>query len=303
MIYKNRKIPIELDVLSFLQSRVKMNPQDRQHYIRLKKGFEGETQFDQLIESLDCDHLILNDLMLDHQDTVFQVDSLLITPEKIILYEIKNYQGEFVLEDDRLYKLPQQELVNPLHQLGRTVPLLRQLLRKIGFNIPIQPYVVFVNPNFTLFIPRPNPSIILPTQINHHINQLNNMTSNLKPTHHQLAKQLCELHHTQSRFTKIPTYPYEKIKRGIFCSECGGGELTLEGKGRNLYCGICKYCESADQAVIRLAKSLLLLFPDKQLTTSLIVEWSNGLITQKRTKRILDSNFKIKGTNRWRYYE
>ncbi|MGF6954042.1 hypothetical protein QF028_006547 [Neobacillus sp. B4I6] len=50
-------------------------------------------------------------------------------------------------EGDRFYALPKKEYKNPLHQLQRSESLLRQLLESLGYRIPIEAYVVFINPH------------------------------------------------------------------------------------------------------------------------------------------------------------
>ncbi|WP_084043135.1 nuclease-related domain-containing protein [Bacillus sp. J37] len=44
-------------------------------------------------------------------NTLFQIDSLLIFLKTIYIYEVKNYQGNFYYDSDRLYKQPSQKLI------------------------------------------------------------------------------------------------------------------------------------------------------------------------------------------------
>lgn len=53
-----------------------MSKQDQYNLYTLNKGFEGELQFDALLEKLTCDCLILNDLILSLNNQTFQIDSL-----------------------------------------------------------------------------------------------------------------------------------------------------------------------------------------------------------------------------------
>jgi len=41
-----------------------LSDKDKQHYSNLKKGFEGEQQFDSWTGKLETDCLVLNDLLL-----------------------------------------------------------------------------------------------------------------------------------------------------------------------------------------------------------------------------------------------
>lgn len=95
MIYKQREMTGELRLLHALDRRLTLSPKDRKNYLHLLKGLKGERRFDKLLNNLKCDHIQIHDLLLEHNGTVFQIDTLLITKEKVFVYEVKNYQGEF----------------------------------------------------------------------------------------------------------------------------------------------------------------------------------------------------------------
>lgn len=140
--YKTRTKPVELQQLSSLDTRMTLSSKDKQHLINLTKGYEGEVQFDSLTEKLTWDCFILNDLLLKVNNTLFQIDSLLISSRKIHLFEVKNFEEDYNYEADKFIKLPQYEITNPLHQLSRSESLLRQLLLKDKINLPIDASLV-----------------------------------------------------------------------------------------------------------------------------------------------------------------
>ena len=53
------------------------------------------------------------------------------------MFEVKNYEGDYYYESDRLYMKPKSEINNPLIQLKRTESLLRQLFQSLRFNLPL----------------------------------------------------------------------------------------------------------------------------------------------------------------------
>ena len=71
---------------------------ENQNYINLEKGYEGERNFEVLLEHHLSEGLILNDLLLEKNNTLFQIDSLLISQNSIYLFEVKNYEGDFYIE-------------------------------------------------------------------------------------------------------------------------------------------------------------------------------------------------------------
>lgn len=153
MSFKSRSESDEIKILRFLNLRMELDEKDKKRFRNLVKGFEGEVMFDALTEKLQSPSLILNDLLLEANNSKFQLDSLIIFQEKINLFEVKNYEGDFYFEGDRFYALPKKEYKNPHLQLQRSESLLRQLLETLGYRIPIEAYVVFINPSLPVIKP------------------------------------------------------------------------------------------------------------------------------------------------------
>ncbi|PGT91104.1 nuclease-related domain-containing protein [Bacillus sp. AFS040349] len=301
MIYKHRKEPNELCILKSLNTRMSLDEKDKQYYFNLKKGYEGEVLLDSLLEKLSCECIILNDLLLKQNNTLFQIDSLLITRDSLYLYEVKNYEGDYYYDSDRLYKKNQKEISNPLIQLNRTESLLRQLLKHLGYPTPIFASVVFINPEFTLYQSPLNKPFIFPTQINRHLKELNTVSSKLKDDHKRLADKLLSLHVTDSPYRKLPSYEYKELRKGVVCGECLSFTISVEGM--QFSCLICGHREEIEAAVMRNVRTFKLLFPDNKLTANVIHEWCNEVVTKRRITRILQKNFKVKGVHQWTYYE
>ncbi|WP_342768817.1 nuclease-related domain-containing protein [Ureibacillus endophyticus] len=117
MILKTRSKSFELQCYELLNKRMNLAEQDKQYFNNLKKGHDGERMFDTLIEKLQCDCLVINDLLLTTNNTTYQIDSLLIMPDAIYLFEVKNFEGDFYYQSNRFYKRPKTEMVDPLIQL------------------------------------------------------------------------------------------------------------------------------------------------------------------------------------------
>ena len=149
----------------------------QKYYFNLEKGFAGEVQFDLLTEELQCDCLILNDLLLEVNKTKFQIDTAIIFQETIYLSEVKNYEGDFYYESDIFYTFSGKEKKDPLDQLNRGKSLFRQLLQSLGYHLTIDGSVVFVNPEFFLYQAPKNLPFIFPTQLNRFMKKL---TGNLQ---------------------------------------------------------------------------------------------------------------------------
>ncbi len=301
MHYKLRTKSEELMILEYLNERMALSEQDRRHYFYLKKGFDGEVLFDSLTEKIQSECLVLNDLLLNLGKTTFQLDTIIITSNKVYLFEVKNYEGDHFYEEDKMFKLPKTEVTNPLHQVRRAETLLKQLLHRLGYNIPVEGLVVFISPEFTLYqAPRDIP-FVFPTQIKQFLKQFDSNTLRLSNNHMRLAEKLLSLHIQENKYSNLPEYHYDQLKKGITCTKCNSFLLTVHG--RNIKCNECGYLEPISTAILRSINEFKLLFKDKKVTTNIIYDWCRVIDSKKRVQRVLDMNFQIVSKRKWTYYE
>lgn len=302
MIYKLRTKSEELSILEILNKRMNLPRKDKHHYYNLKKGYEGEVRFDSLTEKFQSECLILNDLLLEINHTTFQIDSLMITQGKLYIYEVKNFEGDFYYESDKLFKKPKLEVINPLHQLSRTESLLYQLLLNCGIKLQIDANIVFIHPNFTLYEAPLDQPIIFPTQLNQYIEDFNAMPTKLTEKHKKIAEQLLSLNITHSPFKQVPSYEYDQLKKGITCPRCHSFAVSVV-KRTTCICHECEYEEPVTDAVMRAVKEFNTLFPSEKTTTNIIHDWCQIVQSKKTIRRILATHFNIVGTRQWTYYE
>lgn len=300
MEYKSRKESPELQKLHILNTRMELTEEEKQHYLNLKKGYEGEVRFDCFTRELQCDCLVVNDLLLHHNNTTFQVDSTIITSGPLFFYEVKNFEGDFYFESEKFYKRPKLEVLNPFNQLSRTSSLFPKLLQSQGFSMRTEGNVVFINPEFTLYQAPMDKPIIFTSQINHHVKHLNALTGKLTKKHYLLAEKLVELHKEESPFSLLPKYDYAGLKKGIPCECCHSFFVTLEG--HNVVCLNCGHREKLKNAVIRHVNEIRVLFPDVKITTSLVHDWCGIVEDQRRITRILNDTFEKCGNTHGTYF-
>lgn len=301
MLKKIRSKPAKLEILESLDTRMNLLTEDKQNYLNLKKGYEGEGIFDLLTEKLECDCYILNDLRLKVNNSIFQIDTLIIFQKIIQAFEVKNYEGDFFYEEDKLFIKNRSEIKDPLLQLRRSESLLRQLFQSLGFSFQIEGSVVFINPEFTLYQAPLNAPIIFPTQLNRYLKRLSTTPSKLNGMHEKLADKLVSLHIDESPYEKLPTYDYSKMKKGLICKVCHS--FFIYFLGNKCVCGQCYHVEDVESAVLRHVREFKLLFPEKKITTNGIFEWCEGIDSKKRISRILGKQYKIIGVHQWTYYE
>lgn len=291
----------DLIILDYLNTRMNLSKDDKQIFENLNRGYEGEVIFNSMTEKLKCDCLILNGLLLEINQTKFQIDSLIIMQHLIYLNEVKNFEGDYFYENNKFFSINGKERKDPLLQLDRCSSLLRQLLQNLGFPIPFESWVVHINPEFSLYQAPRDQQIILPTQVKRHLNKMNTTPSKLTSKHERLADKLVSLHIDKSPYSILPAYSYEQLKKGIVCEVCHSFMIFLRGK--YCVCGECGHEEEVESAVLRNVAELRLLFPDRKITTSIIHEWCQVVECKRRINRILERNFNMLGNRRWVYYE
>lgn len=301
MFKKNRSESEELRVLKALNKRMDLAEKEKQYYLNLQKGFEGEVMFDGYLQRIVIQSYILNDLLFEQNHSHFQIDSLMISQNLTYLFEVKNFEGEYYFDGDKFKTINGNEVKNPLLQLERNESLLRQFFNHIGFKTPIEAYLVFVNPDFTLYQAPFNRRIILPTNLNRFIHQLNNQKSTLNNQHSRLSEKLLSSHLTKSPFTKIPSYDYSQLRKGVFCHSCG--TVMEEYSGRVFMCKYCSVKENTKSALIRNVKEYNVLYPQEKLSTNIVYEWCGGVFPKKTIRQVLKENFIVSGYGQWSYYE
>jgi hypothetical protein len=301
MPYKARSESEVLLVLRILNKREKLTEDDQKYYQNQEKGFQGEVQFDKLTEKLQRDCHILNDLQLESNKSSFQLDSSLIFQETYSLFEVKNYEDEYVYDAEYFKTLNGRDIQNPLDQLKRSKLLLSNLLQSLGSKLTVEAYVVFINPQFTLYQTPPDLPFILPTQLDRFMKKLDQKSSRLNQSHKNLADKLISLSQTESPYIQLPAYSYETIKKGLTCCKCESFSVSVQGK--KVVCSKCGCEEMVTVAVMRNVEEFKLLFPERKITTNIIHEWCGVVGSRKRISRILGKNLKITGLGQWAFYE
>lgn len=301
MLLKNRSESHELMTMRSLNTRMELTEKEKFYYLNLEKGYEGEVKFDLLAEDLQEERYIINDILLEVNNSYFQIDTLIISQGVIHLLDMKNFQGDCYLESDKLYSVTtDREYKNPVDQLKRSTTLFRQLLQNLKQNYLVEAFVIFINPEFTLYQAPLDQPIILPTQINRFFRDLNKNSSKLNDGHKKLAQTLISLHQTKSPFTILSKYNYDQLQKGIYCKACGS--LLVSIKNYDVVCKKCGGQEKIEPAILRNVEEFKLLFPDRKVTTQSIYEWCKVDLNRRTFSRILKKNYTVFGNTRDTYY-
>lgn len=302
MLLKGRVESDELLCLRSLNIRMELSEKEKFYYGNLEKGYEGERKFDLLVENLQEERYVINDLLLEVNNSYFQIDSLLISQGVIHLLDIKNFQGDCYLESNKLYSVTtSREYKNPVDQLKRSTTLFGQLLQSLKQNYLVESSVIFINPEFTLYQASMDQPIVLPTQVNRFLRDINNTPSKLQDGHKKLAQTLLSLHQTKNPYSVLPDYNFDELQKGVYCKSCKSFLVVL--KNHNFVCKQCGGIEKIEDAILRNVEEFRLLFPEQKITTHNIFDWCKVDLNKTTIYRALKKNYTTIGSTKDTYYK
>ncbi|MFZ3591326.1 nuclease-related domain-containing protein [Bacillus sp. DJP31] len=300
MIIKPRYQTLELKTMRSLKTRKELSVKEETYYLNLEKGYQGEQMFDLWINELSDDYLILHDLLFESNHTVFQIDTLLISKETIYLFEVKNFDKDYYTEDNKWYTINKTEIKNPLLQLIRNESLFRRLLQDIGYNSTVESTLIFINPNFFLYQAPLNIPAIFSTQLERFQKKLNSKPSKLNDRHIRFAEKLLSISLEESPYSRLPSYSYEQLTKGITCRFCHS--FVSDFNERRVKCHECECEEELQTAIIRCVEEYITLFSTRRITTNSIHEWCKGIVCKKTIQRVLGRKYKLLKHGRSSYY-
>ncbi|WHT48074.1 nuclease-related domain-containing protein [Sporosarcina thermotolerans] len=162
MLIKKRNEPLSLIGLQSLIDRLGNN---HQYYFKVeeelrrrKAGYSGELNFDKHIKEFRPSYpfALIHDVCLFHNGVYFQMDSVLIMPDRIIIFEIKNLGGKLTVKTNPTQFIQEingerKILQSPITELERKKIFLDRWLKERGINIPIKGMIALAFTN-ELFI-------------------------------------------------------------------------------------------------------------------------------------------------------
>lgn len=217
------------------------------------KGYRGEQSLDYHLSFLpNKEYIILHDLRLSNGTFFFQIDTLIITPQVIIILEIKNLSGTLFFDRDTKQLIQtnhegkEKGYPDPLIQVMKQRMQLQQWINQnLSINPPIEHFVVISDPSSIL---KTNPGNHLIFKRICHSAVIVNFILDLKNKHMEVVltsksiKKLTNLlikHNVPLHVDILQNFgiPKEDIITGALCSSCS---LTvLQYKQCNWSCPKC----------------------------------------------------------------
>lgn len=312
MIIKHRSMPKNLLGLLSLSRRLAASHEKANDVgVRLSNeeaGFGGEKNFDKhMLEFKPIyAHAILHDLCLKQNGIFSQMDSILITPSFIIIFEVKNIGGKIKFErnPDRIVVTSDdgrtRTMQSPIAELERKKYLLQGWLSNIGIKMPIQCVVVFAYAKEIEPVLVPGYHITFAYQVPYYLYGLS-LEEELISSRN-LIELAVKMRQNHSEYNPFPMVEKWKISRddllpGVFCSAC-----SHRGMKWHLRRWTCPKCGNRgdDNHIEAVAEWFYLM--DKKMTNRdfrefLLVD-SNDVAKRLLTK----SNLQLRGQRRGSYY-
>ncbi len=263
------------------------------------KGYEGE----QLVENLlKQQHQIVFSHNLEFvSSNAVQIDFLIIHNSQISILEVKHYYGDFEIYDNYIKNSSNKRYTSPFVQLYKAKNTLQSILQEINLNLPINHYLVFSNPTFTLRNHIPNRSQVLLRSEFYKFPKLfqsQQIDKDKQILQQIIAKQQIFSH----RFKPVERVAFNKITKGIKCPECKKlHTIIIEEKKKIIPCTNCLKNFRRVEIYYFNIMELAIIKGKEGFTIPEAVEWCEANNVQT-VKRICNQHFKSKGQRYKTYY-
>ncbi|TAA72895.1 nuclease-related domain-containing protein [Planococcus salinarum] len=252
IIIKHRKRPAVIAGFQALAKRLPLSHL-KQEVIKerlnsINAGFGGEERLDHLMKYFDPDypHLIIQDLPIS-TNVDFQVDTLLLTQSCAILLEVKNLSGRlrFTVNPSALHQTKasgeEKGYQSPLVQAEVIKWKFENVLTSLGFDLPVQAYVVIAYPNQIVVDSPPGSVIWSADEVMIRLHNFNMPPEKISEVEmQQLGQRLLNL---SSEFNPFPLaakhgISTSEIGTGVYCPDCK--TIKMERCKRSWHCPACK---------------------------------------------------------------
>lgn len=283
--------------LRALKWRLPLNDDFENYLSRLERGFHGENEFSKKLVAYN-EYAHLYDFTFEIDGSTRQIDAILLFNNECVIFEVKNYMGDFIYKDDEFYTYhTMQKISSPIRQLDDAAEKFSELLYRLGKRRSVRKFVVFINEEFHLYQAPDHRSIITRPQLRR---ALNSLTRHQRPANSatlELRDTLLKLNIKDTRPAKV-LYQYDDLKKGLFCYKDG---TVLERSGRTEYsCTTCDSKISVKDLILETAREFSILFPKEKITVPALIDFSGGLLTKHNLQKVLreecDRLSKARGT-------
>ena len=214
-----------------------------------KSGHSGELKVDRILNEIDFPKgtAIMKNITVDiNPNFRVQLDTLILTPKRAILLEIKNYAGTVLFDEasGKTTKISGDGAIEKfdciIHQLDRATYAVEKWLNQKQVELPVEPILVMANqrteiPKMPLSTP-----LKFGKQLPRYIRGLPDIPDELTPL--QITTIANQLYTNQVKWKRIPASEKHNIslfelKKGVLCPDCN--TIMPRTQGRTWICNPC----------------------------------------------------------------
>ncbi|MEK4230597.1 nuclease-related domain-containing protein [Solibacillus sp. FSL H8-0538] len=311
MLLLNRKKSIQHIYLQALLRRLYDLEHDystfQQQLMKFEAGLSGEQRVDrELLDfSIPGKHFLLQNVeLLNHQTFPHQIDSILLTPNFLLILEIKNITGTLLFKPE-FHEFTRVRLdgtaenfLNPFDQAYRHQLFLQQLLKQWNVHVPIKYVVVIANQNAVLDNSLKNYPIFHLSGLRLFINRLFQKYPQASLNSEMLEKVARRLLASVQRSAPNRPVDASRIRKGVLCAHCDFKELMRYQYGS--WC--CTKCSVRNKRAVRQAMHDYRLLISERITNKEFRDFVGIESIQIASKILMRLGFEKVGEKRGRYY-
>lgn len=291
MRYKSRRQK-QLEILSY---RYDLVEEELGELANLKGGYEGEVEFDRILEEEfnDVDFIHIKDYCFkigrnnlsstkseNSIDKEVQIDNIIIAGERIITFEIKNYNFDLKYGDGQWTYMNGKKFSDPLNQIRTQKNHLQKLIEELGSTLKVFSTIVFINPCQTIYNLPEHSEIIVRSNL---LKKLKKVVWENRFDYSGLVEQLEKSRLPESQYQGEVGVLFEALKPGVFCEECGSRLIRVNL--RFFECSKCNINWTALMMLNRLIYELKTLNRNWIITPSLINKFSGKEISESCVRK------------------
>lgn len=284
MFLNKRLMSPEFLYYKALEKRAELDFEEKRNLYNIEKGFEGECLYDKIFDEIGHDNVyILRDLYLKAGKSITQFDSIIISIDRVVVNEIKNYSGDYHYENNGWYRNGRQLKDNAHNQLSRVKGKIIQLRDDANMHFDVDGAVIFMGDDFRLTTKSDYiwSETVMRNQLRNYFRQFK------KERMGDEAKSIVYL--IKNSIAENPYFEeagdIARMQRGLYCGECGSFELI---KSRFQFtCPSCGSIESNETHLLRTMSDHKYLFFNQPITKQSILHLIDYQISEDGVYRFL----------------
>lgn len=271
--------------LQVLFRRSYLDDENRMKLEKLSFGLSGEQSFDQIIQTyVQTFNLIhVKDLLFkyDNGEKEIQIDNIVISNDTCYIFEVKKYNFNIKIDDRGLFFYEEGKEFTSLNiQIERQKGAIHDLLKDIGYPMTIKHYLVFINPDRTVFGLQRKHSVLTHNTLNHFLE--NHMRKN-REDYSYFVPLIDSRRLPFSKYDQFYDISLKNLAKGVYCEKCDG---RMQRVSQRIYqCEDCRISIGTLEAIRQLIEDLKFLNPQFKLDSIILSRLSGNEISSATIRR------------------